>query len=89
MPIYEYRCDACGKEHEALQKVNDEPLKVCPHCNEPALQKQISAAGFRLKGSGWYETDFKSGSKKNIAGEKKSDSAKSSSCCSGGGCSSH
>jgi len=90
MPIYEYQCSACGKEIEALQKVSDEPLRVCPSCNEPALKKKISAAGFRLKGSGWYETDFKSGSKKNIAGEK-SDSGASSggSCCKGGSCSTH
>jgi len=90
MPIYEYQCSACGKEIEALQKVSDEPLRVCPSCHEPALKKKISAAGFRLKGSGWYETDFKSGTKKNIAGEK-SDSAASSGggCCKGGSCSSH
>ncbi len=90
MPIYEYQCSACGKEIEALQKVSDEPLRVCPSCHEPALKKKISAAGFRLKGSGWYETDFKSGAKKNIAGEK-SDSAASSGggCCKGGSCSSH
>ncbi len=91
MPIYEYQCDACGKGHEALQKLSDKPLVVCPSCNEPELKKKISAAGFRLKGSGWYETDFKSGKKKNIAGEK-SDSSKSSSggsCCKGGSCSAH
>ncbi len=69
MPIYEYQCDACGHEHEALQKINAEPLVSCPVCNEPELKKKISAAGFRLKGSGWYETDFKGGSKKNVAGE--------------------
>jgi len=54
---------------EALQKLSDEPLKDCPACQQPQLQKQISAAGFRLKGSGWYETDFKSGKKKNLAGD--------------------
>ena len=74
MPIYEYSCQACGHEHEALQKIGAEPLVNCPACNEPELMKKISAAGFRLKGSGWYETDFKSGSKKNVAGEAKSSS---------------
>ncbi len=70
MPIYEYQCQACGNEHEALQKMSAEPLVTCPDCNEPELKKKISAVGFRLKGSGWYETDFKSGNKKNVAGEK-------------------
>lgn len=67
MPIYEYRCEACSHELEALQKLSDEPLVECPSCKAPALRKQVSAAGFRLKGGGWYETDFKSGSKKNVA----------------------
>ena len=70
MPIYEYQCQACDNEHEALQKMSAEPLVTCPACNEPELKKKISAAGFRLKGDGWYETDFKSGNKKNVAGEK-------------------
>jgi putative FmdB family regulatory protein len=69
VPIYEYQCDACGHEMEALQKLSDAPLVDCPSCEKPALKKQISAAGFRLKGGGWYETDFKSGSKKNLAGD--------------------
>ena len=86
MPIYEYQCQACGNEHEALQKMSAEPLVTCPACDEPELKKKISAAGFRLKGSGWYETDFKSGNKKNVAGEK---SAPASKCCGGGSCSSH
>lgn len=73
MPIYEYRCAHCGCAHEALQKMSDAPLVDCPECGEPALQKQISAAGFRLTGGGWYETDFKTGDKKkNLAGEAKS-----------------
>ncbi len=59
MPIYEYRCEKCGHELEALQKMSDDPLTDCPACGAPSLRKQISAAGFRLKGSGWYETDFK------------------------------
>jgi len=84
VPIYEYACEACGHALEKLQKLSDAPLTDCPHCGEPSLQKQISAAGFRLKGGGWYETDFKSGNKKNLSGdgnkasaEKKSDSGKS------------
>jgi putative FmdB family regulatory protein len=68
MPIYEYRCAACGHELEALQKISDSPLQDCPACKQPRLQKMVSAAGFRLKGGGWYETDFKSSGKKNIAG---------------------
>ena len=65
MPIYEYECTACGHFLEKLQKISDPPLAQCPKCNVDALQKLISAAGFRLKGGGWYETDFKqSGEKK-------------------------
>jgi len=71
MPIYEYRCQSCGNEVEVIQKVSDEPLKVCPACEKPDLKKKVSAAAFRLSGSGWYETDFKSGNKKNLSGEKK------------------
>jgi len=72
MPIYEYCCQACGHSLEALQKMSDDALTDCPECGKPELAKQISAAGFRLKGGGWYETDFKSGSKKNIAGDSSS-----------------
>ena len=68
MPIYEYLCQACGKELEALQKISEEPLKDCPACGAASLRKKVSAAAFRLKGSGWYETDFKTGNKKNLAG---------------------
>jgi putative FmdB family regulatory protein len=68
MPIYEYQCLSCGKEVEALQKISDAPLTVCPECGKASLQKKVSAAAFRLKGSGWYETDFKTGNKKNLAG---------------------
>lgn len=68
MPIYEYQCKACGAELEKLQKLSDAPLVDCPQCKQPELKKKISAAGFRLSGSGWYETDFKKGSdkKKNL-----------------------
>ena len=67
MPIYEYQCQACGHHLEVLQKVSDAPLKKCPECGKPKLRKLISAPSFRLKGGGWYETDFKSGNKKNLA----------------------
>ncbi len=66
MPIYEYQCQSCGHEHEALQKMSANPLTDCPSCTEPKLKKKISATGFRLKGNGWYETDFKNSSKKNV-----------------------
>jgi putative FmdB family regulatory protein len=79
MPIYEYRCQECGHEKEALQKISDDPLVDCPECGKPALKKKISAAGFRLSGTGWYETDFKTGSKKNLAGEQKAGEQKSDS----------
>ena len=71
MPIYGYRCAECGEEHEALQKVSEPPLTLCPACGKPALQKQLSAAGFQLKGSGWYATDFKASS--NKPAEKKTE----------------
>ncbi len=73
MPIYEYRCNDCGHEFETIQKISESPLQTCPSCSEDALIKKISAAGFRLTGSGWYETDFKSGNKRNIAGAERSD----------------
>jgi putative FmdB family regulatory protein len=66
MPIYEYRCAECGHELEKLQKMSDAPLVDCPACSKPGLRKLVSAAGFRLKGNGWYETDFKQGKKKNV-----------------------
>jgi len=59
MPIYEYRCEHCGFQKEHLQKMNDAALTVCPSCNSDRYVKQLSAAGFQLKGSGWYATDFK------------------------------
>jgi putative FmdB family regulatory protein len=66
MPIYGYRCGECGQDHEVLQKVSEPPLTECPACGKPALKKQLSAAGFQLKGSGWYATDFKSSAKKPV-----------------------
>lgn len=69
MPFYEYHCTLCGKDTTLLQKISDAPATDCPACGKPGLTKQISAAGFRLKGGGWYETDFKSDNKKNLAGD--------------------
>ncbi len=83
MPIYEYQCQACGNEHEALQKMSDKPLIICPACGEAELKKKISAAGFRLKGSGWYETDFKGSPKKSGA---EASTKAGGGGCSGGGC---
>ncbi len=71
MPIYEYRCDACGHQEEFLQKVSEPPLTECPVCHKPTFTKLLSAAGFQLKGSGWYATDFKNKSAKPA--EKKSE----------------
>lgn len=80
MPIYEYECRVCGHQLEKIQKLSDAALTLCPECGKNELQKRISTPGFRLKGGGWYETDFKTGSKKNLAG----DSGGSSSGSSGG-----
>lgn len=62
MPIYAYRCNACGHQKDVLQKLSDAPLTVCPSCGAQAFAKQVTAAGFQLKGSGWYVTDFRGGS---------------------------
>jgi putative FmdB family regulatory protein len=72
MPFYEYQCAACGHHHEELQKVTDRPLRKCPACGRPSLKRLVSAPVFRLKGGGWYETDFKGDkeNKRNLAGEK-------------------
>lgn len=68
MPIYEYACRSCGHELEQLQKMSDPHLTTCPACQAETLVRKVSAAGFRLAGSGWYETDFKSSGKRNLAG---------------------
>lgn len=90
MPLYEYRCDACNHEFEALQKISDQPLIHCPACEAPELRKLVSAAGFRLKGQGWYETDFKTGGQRNLAENgKAAESAKkteAAACGTGCGC---
>jgi len=75
MPIYEYRCARCGFQEEYLQKINDAPLRDCPECHEPELRKMVTAAGFQLKGTGWYATDFKGGTKPK-AKEKPAEEAK-------------
>lgn len=69
MPIYEYECKACGHRLEKIQKISAAPLTDCPACERSELSRLVSAAGFRLAGGGWYETDFKSGNKKNLVGD--------------------
>ena len=78
MPIYEYECQSCGHVLDALQKISDDPLKHCPDCGEPTLKKLLSAPRFRLKGSGWYETDFKDKNRRTLASSdsKKADGGK-------------
>jgi putative FmdB family regulatory protein len=73
MPIYEYRCDSCGFQKEYLLRMSDAPLTVCPQCNKPTFSKMVTAAGFQLKGGGWYVTDFKSGGSNTSGAGKKSD----------------
>ncbi len=87
MPIYEYQCEECSHKLEKLQKMSDDPLKDCPACGKPQLKKLVSAAAFRLKGDGWYETDFKTGKKRNIIGADggSSGSASNSDSSSGSG----
>ena len=72
MPIYEYRCGSCGVQKDIMQKISEAPLTVCPECGKPTFSKQLSAAGFQLKGSGWYVTDFKDSGGKS---ESKSESS--------------
>ena len=74
MPIYGYVCKSCEHRFDVLQKMSDDPLVHCPDCGEASLQKELSAPKFRLKGSGWYETDFKTGNKRNLHGDSKDDS---------------
>ena len=76
MPIYAYRCASCGHTKDVLQKISDAPLTVCPACGASAFAKQVTAAGFQLKGSGWYATDFKGGGTKKPADGTKTDDAK-------------
>lgn len=93
MPIYEYRCSSCGHQQEFLQKLSDPPHTRCTKCGEESFAKMVTAAGFQLKGSGWYATDFKGGSQKpaakaeSPAGETKGDAAKPAApACGSGAC---
>jgi putative FmdB family regulatory protein len=78
MPIYAYKCDVCGHAEDVLQKMSDAPLSVCPECGQPTFTKQVTAAGFQLKGSGWYVTDFRNGGTQATkpAGENTTDKSK-------------
>jgi putative FmdB family regulatory protein len=75
VPIYAYRCESCGFQKDALQKLSDAPLTVCPECGQPTFKKQVTAAGFQLKGSGWYVTDFRDGGSKAKAKPESADAA--------------
>jgi putative FmdB family regulatory protein len=77
MPIYAYKCGSCGHAKDVLQKISDAPLTTCPSCGAESFSKQITAAGFQLKGSGWYATDFRGGSTAAPAGDKPAEAAKS------------
>lgn len=92
MPIYEYRCPSCGQQKEHLQKMSDAPLQSCPACGAAGYTKLLSAAGFQLKGTGWYQTDFKGGGKPASAAAAETSSAAPASTpaagC-GGGCACH
>lgn len=96
MPIYEYRCTDCGLQKEFLQKVSDAPIAACPACGGASFSKMLSAAGFHLKGSGWYATDFKGGGKaapkpegKESSGESKPAESPAPATPCGGSCSCH
>lgn len=87
MPIYEYRCDTCGFQKEFLQKISETPLTTCPDCGKDTFSKMLTAAGFQLKGSGWYATDFKGGAGKSAPeSAPKSDSEKAPAQGCGGTC---
>lgn len=86
MPIYEYRCGACGVAKEHLQKLSDAPVAACPECGSADYNKQLSAAGFQLKGSGWYATDFKGGASSSPSSSGDSASSGGHSCGAGCGC---
>lgn len=88
MPIYEYRCDACGFQKEHMQKMSDSPLTTCPSCGKESYTKLLSAAGFQLKGSGWYATDFKGGGGGGAKSAASSESSPPAASC-GGGCACH
>lgn len=83
MPIYEYRCSACGYQNDYLQKHSDPLLSECPECGKSTFEKQVTAAGFQLKGTGWYATDFKNNGKSKSSPAKSETSAKSASTSGG------
>ena len=85
MPIYAYRCDSCGFEKDVLQKISDAPLTQCPSCGKDAFRKQVTAAGFQLKGSGWYVTDFRGGNSGKSAPASASKAGGEGSSSDGGG----
>ena len=85
MPIYAYKCESCGHVKDVLQKMSDAPLTVCPACGAPMFKKQLTAAGFQLKGSGWYATDFKGGGNAAAPAGDKSEAGSSTSDTSGAG----
>ena len=87
MPIYAYRCSACGHAKDVLQKLSDPVLSTCPACGAEAFAKQVTAAGFQLKGSGWYATDFKGGAKPAAAAAESTPAPAAGGC--GGGCACH
>ncbi|WP_374337780.1 FmdB family zinc ribbon protein [Leeia sp.] len=98
MPIYAYRCDSCGHQKDVLQKMSDAPLTDCPQCGKATFAKQLTAAGFQLKGSGWYATDFRGGGSSSTASSTTTSSSTSESsaaasdsgaACGGGGCACH
>ncbi len=86
MPIYEYRCASCGLKKEVLRKISDAPLTHCPECGKPSMQKLVSAAGFQLKGKGWYATDFKGGVKSKPEEPKPVEEKKPATTCGNGTC---
>ncbi|MFI4922418.1 MAG: FmdB family zinc ribbon protein [Burkholderiales bacterium] len=86
MPIYEYRCASCGCKTEVLRKISDAPLTICPECGKPSMDKLVSAAGFQLKGKGWYATDFKGGEKPKKEESKPGEEKKPAATCGGGTC---
>ena len=84
MPIYAYRCSRCGHEQDVLRKLSDPPLTTCPACGEETYEKQVTAAGFRLKGTGWYATDFRGGGQSGAKSSDTSGGGASSSSSTGG-----
>ena len=85
MPIYEFECSACDAVFDRLQKLSDPDPVECPECGQPRVKRRLTAPAFRLAGSGWYETDFKTGSKKNLAGAEGPATCPATGCA-GGGC---